>query len=186
MKKKMFLSLCLVAVALFTLGAENSCKAPMDATGDYSGTWKIEVKEGEGEEATTRMVECDSLRMTLDQDVNLDYPENVKVTGTVFIDDYSCLTEAGWPEKIPLPEPGEVKVTGTMGTNDNRIILGSGGVGTGAGIIFGLDGYGEAAEPEGDEIPEMISYSGNWGLAVSVVFLGTIGGGGTFEVAKDE
>ena len=193
MQKRMFLSLCFVAIALFTLGAENSCKAPMDATGDYSGTWQIKITEGEEgervegeEEPAIRMVECDSVRMTLDQDVNLDYPENLKVTGTIFIDDYSCLTEAGWPEKIPLPEPGEIEVTGTMGTSDNRLILGTGGVGTGAGIIYGLDGYGESAEPEGDEIPEMISYSGNWGLAVSVVFLGTIGGGGTFEVARDE
>ena len=73
-----------------------------------------------------------------------------------------------------------------MGTSDNRIILGTGGVGTEGGIIFGLDGYGEGTEPDGDEIPAMTSYSGNWGLAFSVVFLGTIGGGGTFKVTRDE
>ncbi len=104
----MLVSLCLVGAVLVTLGAADSCKAPMDATGDYSGTWSITVNEGEGEEATTRTVECDSLRMTLDQDVNLDYPDNLKVTGTLFIDDYSCLAEANWPELIPLPKPGEV------------------------------------------------------------------------------
>mgnify|MGYP003572752668 FL=1 len=186
MKRNIWVSICLVTVALFTLGAENSCTAPMDATGDYSGSWQIKVTEGEGEEATTRIVECDNVSMTLDQDVNLDYPDNLKVTGTVFIDDYSCLYETGWPENIPLPEPGEIEVTGTMGTTDNRIILGTGGVGTGAGIIYGLDGYGESSTPTGDKIPEMTSYSGNWGLAVSVVFLGTIGGGGTFEVTRDE
>ena len=70
---------------------------------------QLTVNEGEGEEATTRTVECDSLRMTLDQDVNLDYPDNLKVTGTLFIDDYSCLKEANWPELIPLPKPGEVE-----------------------------------------------------------------------------
>jgi hypothetical protein len=182
----MLVSLFLVAAALVTLGAADSCKAPMDATGDYSGTWKINIKEGEGEEATTRTVECDSLRMTLDQDVNLDPPDNLKVTGTLFIDDYSCLKEANWPELMPLPKPGEVAVTGTMGTSDNRIMLGSGGIGTGAGAVFAIDGYGESDGQTGDEIPEMTRYAGNWGLAVSVVFIGTGGVGGTFEVTRDE
>ena len=54
MRKKMLVSLCLVAAALVTLGAADSCTAPMDATGDYKGTWSFEVTEGEGEEATTR------------------------------------------------------------------------------------------------------------------------------------
>ena len=103
MQKKMLVSLCLVAAALVTLGAADSCKAPMDATGDYSGTWSFEVKEGEGEEATTRTVVCEGLRMTLDQDVNLDYPDNLKVTGTLFIDDYSCLEEANWPTSFHSP-----------------------------------------------------------------------------------
>ena len=186
MGKRMMVSLCLVGVALVTLGASDSCRAPMDATGDYSGTWSIKVTEGEGEEASTRMVECDSLRMTLEQDVNLDFPDNLKVTGTVFIDDYSCLQEANWPPLIPLPEPGEVKVSGTMGTSDKRIILGSGGVGTGAGAIFALNGLGQSGEQSGDDIPEMIRYSGDWGLAVSIVFIGTAGVGGTFDVTRDE
>jgi hypothetical protein len=157
----------------------------MDATGDYSGTWSFEVTEGEGEEATTRTVVCDTLRLTLDQDVNLDPPENLTVKGTVYIDDYSCLEEANWPQFL-IPEPGEWEVTGTMGASDNRIILASGGVGTGAGIIWGMDGIGESAESTGEEIPEMTSYAGTWGLAVSVVFIGTGGVGGTFEVARDE
>ena len=187
MKRNMWISICLVTAALFTLGAESSCtEPPMDATCDYSWSCQIKVNVGEGEEVTTRIVECDSLRITLDQDVNLDFPDNLKVTGTVFIDDYSCLEETGWPENIPLPEPGEIEVTGTMGTQDNRILLGSGGIGTGAGIIYTMDGYGESDTPTGDEIPEMTSFSGNWGLAVSVVFIGTIGGGGTFEVTRDE
>lgn len=186
MQKKMFASLCLVGVALVTLGASDSCKAPMDATGDYKGTWSFEVTEGEGEEATTRTVVCEGLRMTLDQDVNLDPPENVKVTGTLFIDDYSCLDEANWPPLIPRPKPGEVGVTGTMGTNDKRIILGSGGIGTGAGAIFALDGFGESDNPTGDETPKMTGYAGKWGLAVSVVFIGTGGVDGAFEVTRDE
>ena len=185
MQKRMMVSLGLVALALVTLGASDSCKAPMDATGDYSGTWSFEVTEGEGEEATTRTVVCEGLRMTLDQDVNLEYPENVKVTGTLFIDDYSCLDEANWPPLIPRPKPGEVAITGTMGTSDKRIILGSGGIGTGAGAIFALDGFGESDEPTGDETPEMTSYAGTWGLAVSVVFIGTAGVDGTFAMERD-
>ena len=184
MQKKMFLSICLVAVALFTLGAENSCKAPMDATGDYSGTWKIEVKEGEGEEATTKIVECTDLRLTLEQDVNLDPPENLTVTGTVYIDDYSCLEEANWPEFL-IPEPGEFEVTGTMGPNDNRIILVSGGLGPGSVVVFTMNGFGESEDPDGNDIPQMTRYSGDWGLALSVLFFNA-GGGGTFEVARDE
>jgi len=182
----MLASLCLLGVALVTLGASDSCKAPMDASGDYSGTWSFEVKEGEGEEVTTRTVVCDDLRMTLEQDVNLDPPENLTVTGTVYIDDYSCLDDANWPAFIPKPEPGEWKVTGTMGASDNRIILTSGGVGPGAGIVWGTDGFGESDEPTGDEIPQMTNYSGTWGLAVSVIFIGTAGAGGTFEVTRDE
>jgi hypothetical protein len=185
MRKKMLVSLCLVGVALLTLGAADSCKAPIDATGDYSGTWSITVNEGEGEETTPRIVECTDLRMTLEQDVNLDYPDNLKVTGTLFIDDYSCLEEAGWPELIPLPEPGEVAVTGTMSANDKRIILGSGGIGTGAGAIFAIDGYGESNDQTGNDIPEMARYAGNWGLAISIVFIGTGGVGGEFDVARN-
>ena len=184
MKRNMWVSLCLVAAALFTLGAENSCTAPMDATGDYSGSWQIKITEGEGEEATTRTVECDSLRITLDQDVNLDPPENLTVTGTVYIDDYSCLEDANWPEFL-IPEPGEFEVAGTMGANDNRIVLASGGLGAGSVIVFSMNGFGESADPTGDEIPEMTSYSGDWGLAVSFLFFNA-GGGGTFEVTRDE
>ena len=184
MRKKMLVSLCLVAAALVTLGAADSCKAPMDATGDYSGTWSFEVTEGEGEEATTRTVVCEGLRMTLDQDINLDPPDNLKVTGTVFIDDYSCLEEANWPELL-IPKPGEVKVTGTMGTSDKRIVLGSGGIGTGAGAVYLMNGIGESDNTGGDDIPEMSRYAGDWGLAVSIVFIGTAGIDGTFAVERD-
>jgi len=182
MKRHLMLSICLVAVALFTLGANESCKAPMDATGTYSGTWSINITEGE---TVVDTVECDSIRMTLSQDVTLNPPKNLNVTGTVYIDDYSCLEEAGWPAWL-IPETKEVQVSGTMGVKNGKIVLGSGGVGTGAGIIFIIDGYGESEEQLGDEIPEMIKYSGNWGLAISVVFIGTGGVGGTFDVTRDE
>jgi len=181
MRKRMFLSFCLVAVALVTLGAANSCKAPMDATGDHSGTWSINIKEGE---IIVDTIECGSIRMTLEQDVTLDPPDNLKVTGILYIDDYSCLEEAGWPEGL-IPEPQEVEVSGTMGTQDGELILASGGLGTGVGAIFIMEGNGESDEQAGTEIPEMTRYSGNWGLAVSVVFIGTGGVGGTFEVSRD-
>lgn len=181
MRRRMFVSYCLLAVALFTLGAENSCKAPMDATGDYSGTWSINIIE---EEIIVDTIDCGPIRMTLEQDVTLDPPDNLNVTGMLYLDDFSCLNEAGWPEWL-IPEPQEVGVSGTMGTEDGKLILASGGLGTGVGAIFIMEGNGESGEPIGTEIPEMTGYSGNWGLAVSVVFIGTAGVGGTFEMLRD-
>ena len=181
MRRRMFVSFGLVAVALCALGAENSCKAPMDATGDYSGTWSINVKE---EEIIVDTMECGPIRMTLEQDVTLEPPDNLKVTGVLCIDDYSCLEEAGWPEVL-IPDPQELEVSGTMGTQDGKLILLSGALGTGVGAIFIMDGHAESDEPQGSEIPEMTGYSGNWGLAVSVVFIGTAGVDGTFEVSRN-
>ena len=184
MQKKMFSSLVLIGVALVTLGASDSCKAPMDATGDYTGTWSFEVTEGEGEDATTTLVECTDLRLSLEQDVNLDPPENLNVSGTVYIDDYSCLEGTKWPEFL-IPEPGEFKVAGTMDPTSSRIILASGGLGPGSVVVFGMDGFGESADPIGDEIPEMTGYTGKWGLAFSLLFFNG-GVDGTFEVTRDE
>jgi hypothetical protein len=181
MRRRMFVSFGLVAVALCALGAENSCKAPMDATGDYSGTWSINVKE---KEIIVDTMECGPIRMTLEQDVTLEPLDNLKVTGVLCIDDYSCLEEAGWPDCL-VPDPQEVDIAGTMGTQDGKLILASGGLGTGVGAIFIMDGNTESDEPKGNEIPEMTAYSGNWGLAVSVVFIGTAGVDGTFEVNRD-
>ena len=80
MKRSMFLSLCLVAVALVTLGANNSCKAPLDTTGEYSGTWTFNYKEG-GTIIDTKDCDC---TMTLDQDVDArPYPSNLILTGTL-------------------------------------------------------------------------------------------------------
>ncbi len=182
MNKRIFLSVCLIAIALVTLGANNSCRAPMDATGTYSGTWSINVTE-DGNVIDT--IECDSLRMTLAQDVTLDPPKNLKVTGTLFIDDYTCLEEAGWPAWL-IPETKEVDVAGTMAAKDGKITLSSAGLGPGTGAIFVITGYGESDELSDAEIPLMTRYSGNWGLAISVVFIGTTGIGGTFEVVRVE
>lgn len=181
MRRRMVVSCCLVVVTLFTLGAENSCKAPMDATGDYSGTWAINITE---EEIIVDTIDCGSIQMTLEQDVTLDPPDNLKVTGTLYTEDFSCLKDAGWPDWL-IPEPQEVEVAGTMGTQDGELILASGGLGTGVGAIFIMEGNGESDEPVGIEIPEMTGYSGHWGLAVSVVFIGTAGVGGTFEMLRD-
>jgi hypothetical protein len=157
----------------------------MDATGDYSGTWNIEVKEGEGEESTSRMVECGTISLTLNQDVTLDPADNLKVTGVLNVDNYSCLTEAGWPEKL-VPEPTEINLSGVMGSKDGKLFLASGGLGAGSGAVFIMDGFGEADSESEEEIPDMIYYSGDWGFAVSLVFLGTVGVGGTFELERDE
>ena len=181
MKRKMCLTLILVCAALVTLGAANSCQAPMDAAGDYSGTWSINIKEGE---TVVDTVECGVIRMTLVQDVTLDPPENLTVTGTITTDDYVCFAEAGWPEKL-IPDPEPIEVTGTMGSNDGRLVLLSGGLGTGTGAIFIVDGIGVADSESTEEIPPMLTYSGKWGFAVSVVFLGTVGVDGTFDVTRE-
>ena len=49
-----------------------------------------------------------------------------------------------------------------------------------------MDGFGEPDPESEEEIPDMIYYSGDWGFAVSLVFLGTVGVGGTFELERDE
>lgn len=181
MQKKMLVSLSLVCVALVTLGAADSCKAPMDGTGDYSGTWSINIKEND---VLVDTVECGSLSMILTQNVNLDPPDNLKVTGIITPDNYACFAEAGWPERL-IPQPEPIEVSGTMGANDGRVILASGGLGTGTGAIFIIDGLGQPDTQSEEDIPPMIGYSGTWGFAVSVVFIGTGGVGGTFEVSRN-
>lgn len=180
MNKRFFLSFCLIAIALVTMGQSSSCTAPMDASGDYSGKWSFDIKEGD---TIVDTVDCD-LTMTLEQDVTLSPPNNLKVTGSVYVDT-SCLEEVpDWPEWLPIPESKEVAVTGTMNRN-GRIILGTLGCGPGTCTILALDGFGESDEPTDDETPLMKKYSGKWGLAISIAFLGTAGVNGTFEVARD-
>ena len=45
MNRKSFVVSCLIATALVTMGQSSSCTAPMDATGNYSGTWSFDIKE---------------------------------------------------------------------------------------------------------------------------------------------
>jgi len=52
-----------------------SCKAPMNATGSYNGTWKGNAEDAE---------ECE-LSMTLDQDITAEPLDNFKVAGTVLV-----------------------------------------------------------------------------------------------------
>lgn len=167
--------------AMISLSATLACQAPMDATGEYGGTWSINIKEGE---TVVDTVECGAIRMTLTQDVTLDPPENLKVTGTIIPEDYSCFTQAGWPEKL-IPEPEPIEVSGSMGTEGGKLVLMSGGLGTGTGALFIVDGIGTADSQSAEEIPPMLTYSGKWGFAVSVVFLGTIGVDGTFTMTRE-
>jgi len=52
-------------------------------------------------------------------------------------------------------------------------------------IIFIVDQIGAADSASAEAIPPMLTYSGKWGFAVSVVFLGTLGVDGTFEVTRE-
>ena len=173
MKRKMFLSCCLLAIALVTLGANDSCKAPMDATGEYTGTWK-----GLGEDDP----EC-PLSMTLTQDVNAEPPENLAVEGTVYVD-YSCID---FPDWFPTPETAEIMVAGLMDPNTGKIALGSGGCGPGACAILALDGQGESEESGGEySTPYMTSYSGTWTYLLGIAFFEAMGAQGTFQVTREE
>ena len=180
MNRKFFVTSCLIAIALITMGQSSSCTAPMDATGNYSGTWSFDIKEGE---TIIKTVEC-YLSMMLTQNVTLDPPDNLKITGTVSVD-FTCLEEIpDWPAWIPIPDLTDIDVTGTMSEN-GRIILGSGGCGPGSCIILAFDGQGESDSQNDGEIPNMTSYSGKWGLAISIAFLGSAGVDGTFEVFSE-
>ena len=196
MNRHAFLTVWLTAVALFTMGQSSSCKAPMDATGSYSGTWTFYVKDN-----GTVIDELDCpLSMTLEQDVAQDPPENLSVNGTIHVD-FSCLDEApNWPPGAAVPEPSDVAVGGTMDAN-GKIVLLSGGCGPGTCIILALDGQGEAGvrdnstarsigcqslTPAADDIPSMQHYSGEWGIAIGVAFLGSVADNGTFAVFRDE
>jgi hypothetical protein len=152
----------------------------MDAAGEYSGTWSIHIREGE---TVVDTVECGNIRITLSQDVTLDPPENLKVTGTITTDDYACFAEAGWPAKL-IPDPEPIEVAGTMDVNGGNLVLASGGLGTGTGAVFIIAGIGAADSESTEAIPPMLTYSGKWGFGVSVVFLGTIGIDGIFDVTR--
>lgn len=172
MKKGMFLSCCLLAVSLVTLGANDSCKAPMDATGDYTGTWK-----GLEENAP----EC-PLSMTLTQDVEAEPPENLKVHGTVYVD-YDCID---FPEWFPTPDTAVMEVSGLMDPNTGKIALGSAGCGPGVCAILALDGQGVSEESGGEySTAYMSSYSGTWSFAVGIAFFNAMGAQGSFQVTTN-
>jgi len=185
MRKRGMLTIFLITAALISMAQTPSCTAPMNATGSYSGKWTFDVKDEAGIVIDT--VEC-PLEMTLQQNVALNPPQNLKVTGIVHVD-FSCLDDVPtWPEWAKIPEPSDVQVTGTMDTK-GKLTLASGGCGPGTCVILALAGPGEveAMEPPDTEgIPNMVKYSGDWGFAISVAFLGTTGGSGNFEVTKDE
>ena len=185
MQKRGILTIFLITAAMISMAQTPSCTAPMNATGTYSGKWTLEVKDVNG--TVTGTVDC-PLEMTLTQNVALQPPNNLKVTGTVHVD-FSCLDEVPtWPDWAKIPEPADVQVSGTMDQN-GKLTLGSLGCGTAMCVILALSGTGEKEvieETENGEIPNMIKYSGDWGFAISIAFLGTTGGNGTFEVSAVE
>jgi len=183
MDKRLFTIVCLIATALVCMGQSSSCRPPMDATGDYSGTWSIEIKDNETDNETIEIVDC-PLQMVLEQDVALNRPKNFRIDGMVHID-FSCLEEVeSWPDWIDIPAPTDVTVTGTMNAS-GRVVLASGGCGPGTCIILALDGDGASGEETGEEIPPMTSFTGQWGIAIGVAFLGNAGDTGPFAVFRE-
>jgi hypothetical protein len=185
MQKRGMLTIFLITAALISMAQTPSCTAPMNATGSYSGQWTFVVKDEAGNVIDT--VDC-PLEMILQQNVTLSPPQNLKVTGVIHVD-FSCLDEVPtWPDWAKIPQPADVKVSGTMDQN-GKLTLGSLGCGTATCVILALSGAGEKEVIEGadnGEIPSMVTYSGDWGFAISVAFLGTTGGNGTFEVISVE
>jgi hypothetical protein len=185
MRKRGILTIFLITAALISMAQTPSCTAPMNATGSYSGKWTFDVKDEAGNVIDT--VEC-SLEMTLQQNVALNPPQNLKVTGIVHVD-FSCLDEVPtWPDWAKIPEPSDVQVTGTMDTK-GKLTLASAGCGPGTCVVLALAGPGaieSTAPPDTQGIPNMVKYSGDWGFAISVAFLGTTGGSGKFEVTNVE
>ncbi len=205
MYKKTLSTIFLLAAAIVLMGQSSSCTAPMDATGNYTGTWTLFIKDN-----GTVIDELDCpLSMVLEQDITRDPPENVSVNGTVHVE-YTCLEDGpNWPAWAEIPEPSNVKVAGTMDENGKLVLL-SGGCGPGTCVILVLDGQGETGpiDDEDDnnednttaqvyspgsietaqagEIAPMTKYSGNWAFAIGVAFLGNAGDNGTFEVLRDE
>ncbi len=185
MQQKAIVTIFLITAALLSMAQTPSCTAPMNATGSYSGKWTFDVKDETGTVIDT--VEC-PLEMTLQQDVTLNPPQNLKVTGMVHVD-FSCLEEVPtWPDWAKIPEPSDVQVSGTMDTKGKLTLL-SGGCGPGTCVILSISGTGEKAPPEDageGEIPAMATYSGEWGFAIGVAFLGQTGGKGRFDVTRVE
>jgi hypothetical protein len=180
MNKKLYLSCFLIAIGLFTMGQSSSCNAPMDATGDYSGTWSFDVKDN-GTVIDT--IDC-PLSMTLEQDVTLEVPDNLSVNGTIYVD-YSCLEEIpDWPEWFTIPESSATKVTGSM-DSAGKIYLASGGCTIAACALHLIEGQGETDNQTGADKQQVQRYSGTWGVAVGIAFLPTFGVSGTFRVERD-
>ncbi len=93
---------------------------------------------------------------------------------------------------------------------NGKLVLLSAGCGPGTCIILALDGQAESgtagsndeaaddnmtdntthsenpAAQQENSIPEMTGYSGTWGIAVGITFLGTVGDNGTFAVIRDD
>ncbi len=177
-----------------------SCDAPFDATGSYSGTWSFldnetTIDNGTLEETAVlvgaaadngtagRVIDC-PLSMDLEQDTTLDPPGNLSVSGLVHVD-FSCLEELStWPSWAEIPAPASVSVTGIM-DSDGSLDLLSAGCGPGTCVLLALDGTAESGRTEGER-KIMTRYSGDWGFAVGIAFLGNLGATGTFEVERDE
>lgn len=181
MNKRYFLNTVFIAAALVSMAQAPSCTAPMNATGTYSGKWTMPITEND---VVVGSVDC-PLEMTLTQNISMQPPDNLKVTGTVHVD-FSCLAEVPtWPAWATIPEPSDVPVSGLM-EQSGKLTLLSGGCGPGTCVILSIAGSGAADAAQNGQVPAMTGYSGEWGFAIGVAFLGNAGGKGTFEVTKVE
>lgn len=149
-------------------------KPPFDTTGDYAGVWRGQTTTPEKQQ---EIPEC-PLTMTLTQDVNLDYPADHSVSGTVVID-YSCVELPAWAQQT-LPA-SVVNVSGLL-ADDGKLTLLSGGCGPGICVVLTIAGEGADADADGF----MDTYEGAWSFVILLAGVQPFGVSGTFEVAATD
>jgi hypothetical protein len=116
------------------------------------------------------------LTITLQQDLDANYPGDHAVTGTAKID-YSCVELPKWvTDALPA---STVNVTGLL-ADDGKLTLLSGGCGTGICLVLALSGEGADTDADG----RMDAYSGGWSFTILLAGFQPFGITGTFDTTR--
>lgn len=160
MMSKLLMSVVCVGMMVGLAGCPNTQfpPPPFDASGTYVGTWSGDVVSNE---PATKQVEVTNCPLTLDLTQNLDgaFPTNFGVNGMATID-FSCIE---LPDRFPETPPSMVQVGGIM-SDAGKLVLASGGCGTGVCALLTLDGQGEDTDNDGS----MDMYDGTWQFTIAL------------------
>lgn len=172
-------ALC-AAAGCWVAGCER-IPAPFDTTGTYAGTWtgtaQDDPEETDGKQASpedVQVVEDCPLALTLAQNVDADFPRNLRVDGTVTVD-YGCVA---LPARFGAIPPSTVNVSGFL-REDGGLTLLSGGCATGFCVVLSMDGQGEDANGDGF----MDTYAGDWTYLILLAGVVPFGFEGGFNLA---